>query len=320
VIGPGRSGPLAVLAAGALLASTWAAISHSESSAHAGPLVVLDVVHLVATAVWLGGLVVLGFAILREADLDVARAAVSRFSTAAAWSVVVLVSTGCVQAWQRVGSMSALTDNDYALLLAVKVALVAMTLGLAGFARFRMVPRQPAQLGQLRRLVLVELGFGIAVLTVTSVLVNTEPARTAHAQLIAAERAARPVGQAAVRPAALRAGSLSGVVPYDAAVGTTGRGTIQVTVAPAAVGSTEIHLSVLDSANTPRPVEKLSVALRPTGALGQQPIPVAFTEISPGHYVSRGAWFPAAGSWQLGIALRLSGDAAAVAVAGIAVT
>jgi copper transport protein len=324
----GRASRLVVLAAGAGLALTWSAISHS--SAQATPMVAVDVVHLVSTAVWLGGLAALGVVVLgKKEDPAVAGRVVATFSSTALVCVVVLVATGCVQAWQRVGSVAALTDNSYARLLLGKLALVGLTLLLAGVARFRLLRRQlpkarltqPPALARLRRLVLAEVGLGVAVLTVTSLLVSTEPAAAAHAQLVAARRNVGSLSRAGTRvtAASVVIPPLSGKVPYDAGIGTSGRGEVTLSVQPPQVGATSIHLSVLDASGTPRPIAELIAAMRRPAFPHNKPIPMTFVKISPGHYVSRGASFVAAGSWQLGIALRLPGGAGAIAIAGITV-
>jgi copper transport protein len=308
-----------VLGLGALVASTWTAVSHSDG---APPLMVLDVVHLVATAVWMGGLAAMGLVVLRRTEAGDARAAVERFSSAAVVSVVVLVATGCVQAWRQTGSLAAFRDNGYGELLLSKVSLVAVTLVLAGIARFRILrtwSRSDGHLGRLRQVVLAEAGLGIVVLTVTSVLVTTEPAREAHSQVLAARQAKSvSAARAQVSSTALTSASLSGDVPYDAGIGALGKGTVQVSVTPTRPGPTQIHLTFLNAAGQPQPLLRLAVALRPvTGDHTTEA--VNFTRLGPGHYVSEGASFSGTGQWQLGIALELPNGASDVAIAGVVV-
>ena len=313
-----RGGGPVVLGMGALLATTWSAVSHAD---RALPLMLVDVVHLVATAVWLGGLAALGLVVLRATEAGEARAAVSRFSSAALVAVLVLVGTGCVQAWRQTGSLAALGDNQYARLLLGKLGLVVVTLALAGLARFRLL-RAPAgpHMSSVRRVVLMEAALGIGVLTVTSVLVTTQPARAAHEQILAARQAAttKTPPRAQVSSEALTAESLSGSVPYDAGTGASGKGTVEVSVAPTRPGPTQIHLTVLDAAGRPRPLTRIAVALRPLAG-DRAAVDVTFTRLGTGHYVSEGASFPAAGSWQLGVAMGFSGGSSAVAIAGVVV-
>lgn len=120
-----------VVAAG--IAGTWALSEHASTGIQTGLAMPLDVLHLLAVATWLGGLVSLLIALYRTPDIE--RAAVQRFSRIAFGSVVVLAVTGLYQAWRQVGSWSALTDTSYGKLLLVKVALIAVLLGAAWFSR-----------------------------------------------------------------------------------------------------------------------------------------------------------------------------------------
>ncbi|MDP9181576.1 MAG: copper resistance protein CopC [Actinomycetota bacterium] len=306
-----------VLVAAASLASTWSLVSHANSQAHHVPLfVLLDVAHLLAAGVWLGGLVTLGLVLLRAQDRDATRAAVSSFSSTAVVCVVVLVVTGAVQAWQRVGSPAALLDNDYAHLLLWKLGLVSLALLLGGVARFSILRVRPFRVASLRRVVLTEAGLAVAVLVVTSVLVTTEPARTAHAKLVAA-RQPRPAATTEVRAASLVPQPFSGRAPYDAGVGRPGQGAIDVTVVATQVGATEVHLTVLDAEGTARRIAQLVAALKPPSGAS---VPVALVAAGVGHYVSSGARFDQPGGWQLGVALRLPTGAATLVTVGVTVT
>ncbi|WP_405821440.1 copper resistance protein CopC [Streptomyces sp. NBC_00838] len=120
-----------VVAAG--IAGTWALSEHASTGIQTGLAMPLDVLHLLAVAAWLGGLVSLLTALHRTPDIE--RAAVRRFSRIAFTSVVVLAVTGLYQAWRQVGSWSALTDTSYGQLLLAKVALIAVLLGAAWFSR-----------------------------------------------------------------------------------------------------------------------------------------------------------------------------------------
>ncbi|QHY96731.1 Copper transport protein YcnJ precursor [Streptomyces sp. S4.7] len=120
-----------VVAAG--IAGTWALSEHASTGIQTGLAMPLDVLHLLAVAAWLGGLVSLLTVLHRMPDIE--RAAVRRFSRIAFTSVVVLAVTGLYQAWRQVGSWSALTDTSYGRLLLVKVALIAVLLCAAWFSR-----------------------------------------------------------------------------------------------------------------------------------------------------------------------------------------
>ncbi|WP_406373153.1 copper resistance protein CopC [Streptomyces sp. NBC_00647] len=132
----------AVVAAG--LAATWAMAEHASTGIQAGIAMPVDVLHLLAVAVWLGGLSTLLVALFRApAEAQIEAAAVRRFSRLAFGGVLVLVATGIYQSWRQVGSWPALTDTTYGQLLLVKVGLVALLVGIAWISR-----RWTAQLAQ----------------------------------------------------------------------------------------------------------------------------------------------------------------------------
>lgn len=121
----------AVIAAG--IAGTWALAEHASTGIQPGIAMPVDVLHLLAVATWLGGLTALLVALYRTPDIT--SAAVRRFSRLAFGSVVVLTATGLYQSWRQVGSWSALTGTRYGQLLLVKVALVALLVGVAWISR-----------------------------------------------------------------------------------------------------------------------------------------------------------------------------------------
>ncbi|MER5477434.1 copper resistance protein CopC [Streptomyces sp. NPDC002734] len=123
-----------VVAAG--LAATWALSEHASAGLQPGIAMPVDVIHLLAVALWLGGLTALLVALYRRsAEITVERAAVHRFSRVAFLSVAALAVTGVYQSWRQVGSWDALTSTSYGRLLIVKAGLVALLVGIAWISR-----------------------------------------------------------------------------------------------------------------------------------------------------------------------------------------
>ncbi|MER5497926.1 copper resistance protein CopC [Streptomyces sp. NPDC002561] len=120
-----------VIAAG--IAGTWALAEHASAGLQPGIAMPVDVLHLLAVAAWLGGLVALLVALHRTPDIDAT--AVRRFSRVAFGSVLVLTATGIYQSWRQVGTWSALTGTAYGQLLLVKVGLVGALVAIAFFSR-----------------------------------------------------------------------------------------------------------------------------------------------------------------------------------------
>ncbi|MFE2179925.1 copper resistance CopC/CopD family protein [Streptomyces sp. NPDC059455] len=115
------------------LAATWAMAEHASVGPQRQLAMPVDVIHLIAVGVWLGGLASL--AVTLRAGEPIERAAVRRFSRLAFGSVVALVVTGLYQSWRQVGSWGALTDTEYGRWLLVKVGLVAVLVGIAAVSR-----------------------------------------------------------------------------------------------------------------------------------------------------------------------------------------
>ncbi|MEU0672186.1 copper resistance protein CopC [Streptomyces sp. NPDC006172] len=118
------------------LALTWAAAEHASAGIQVPLAIPVSVLHLLAMAVWLGGLAALAVALYRApAGSEVPAPAVARFSRLAFVSVVVLVVTGLYQSWRQVGTLDALTTTDYGRLLTLKAGAVVLVLTVASFSR-----------------------------------------------------------------------------------------------------------------------------------------------------------------------------------------
>jgi copper transport protein len=125
------------------IATTWAMSEHASTGLQAELAMPVDVIHLLAVAAWLGGLAAL-LTTLHWGPLP-ARSVVQRFSQIAFGSVIVLAATGVYQSWRQLGSFSALTGTSYGQLLMIKVALVALLVGVASISR-----RWVMRLGEVR--------------------------------------------------------------------------------------------------------------------------------------------------------------------------
>ncbi|MGW1640115.1 copper resistance CopC/CopD family protein [Streptomyces lavendulae] len=125
------------------IAATWALAEHASTGIQPGIAMPVDILHLLAVAAWLGGLVALLVALHKVPDIE--REAVQRFSKVAFISVLVLAVTGVYQSWRQLGSWSALTDTSYGRLLIIKVSLVAVLVAIAYLSR-----KWTGRLGEVR--------------------------------------------------------------------------------------------------------------------------------------------------------------------------
>ncbi|MFD7107955.1 copper resistance protein CopC [Streptomyces celluloflavus] len=137
------------------LAATWAMAEHASTGLQPGIAMPVDVLHLLAVAVWLGGLAALVVSLYWGPAVE--RTAVRRFSRLAFCSVLVLVATGIYQSWRQVGTWRALTDTTYGQLLLLKTGLVVLLVGIAWTSR-----RWTARLTELRTPAAEEQAAGTA--------------------------------------------------------------------------------------------------------------------------------------------------------------
>jgi len=134
----------------------------------------LDMLHVLAAAVWIGGLVALALVVPREgAPAEVRAAAARRFSRLALASVVVLAATGVGRALAELSAVSQLWSTGYGRAIIAKTGLFAVLLGLGAQSRSRV----RAGVERLRNLVLAELVFVVGVVIAVAVLTSLRPGR-----------------------------------------------------------------------------------------------------------------------------------------------
>ena len=160
----------------------WAGTAHRLS----------DMVHMLASAVWIGGIAALAWMLFRPvtaqsgAHLAVAHRALDRFSQVGTIAVAVIVATGIVNCLAVVGfpHFTRLPLTDYGKLLILKLLLFAAMLALAALNRWRLTPAlgvavhndNPASaLTGLRRSLLAEGSAALAILAVVAWLGTLEP-------------------------------------------------------------------------------------------------------------------------------------------------
>lgn len=289
---PGRRrAGLVLLGCGVALAAP-AFTGHTRAASPEALVVGLDVLHLVAAAVWLGGLVAVALALgdLAARD-DLGAVVLARFSTWASGVLVVLAVSGTVVGWRVAGSWGALLDTGYGALLLVKVGLVLVAVAVAAWNRFVLLPRLRAvsrrrerrdAAGLLVRTVVAEAGVLVAVLLVTGFLVDRSPEPDAEVTA---------------------AGATGGAAGGAAEVGSVQLGEIsaEVTVDPLAVGPATVTITMTDADG--EPVEGYAaprISLSTTDLdLGD----VALRNLGPGTYAGD-VVLPTGGEWEAQVSLR----------------
>ena len=175
------------------LTAALAWTGHAGSTAGAMGILHLtaDTLHLLAAAIWIGGIVslVLLLSVSRndqtDAGVSFARDATQRFSIMGVAIVVVVLVTGIVNGWILVGSWHALIATFYGQLLILKMALFAAMLLIAAANRFWLMPRLALRLGSapqlevVRRLAcnsMIEVALASMIFAIVGMLGTLHPA------------------------------------------------------------------------------------------------------------------------------------------------
>jgi putative copper resistance protein D len=167
---------------------------------HAGDLhLVADILHLIAAAFWLGGLVPLAMLLrwllqsMDESGPVILQNVLRRFSNLGLVVVATLVITGALNAYFILGSADALFAGDYGRALLAKLALFVVMAMIAAINRLKLTPdlasasADPRLRARTARRIhanaLAEIGLGIAIIVLVGWLGILAPGVTAHAHL-----------------------------------------------------------------------------------------------------------------------------------------
>ena len=229
--------------------------------------------HGVAGAYWIGALAPLA-AMARQRNDDLPRA-LKQFSGLAIPLVGLLVLSGLVLSIIQLGSVRALIETPYGILLSIKLSLVILLLGLAALNRFRFTPAVVANYENSRPLlgsILLECVLAVGILAVVAGWRFTPPPR------------------ASVAPVAA---PLSVHIHTDAAM-------FQVLVSPGKVGANDFVLQLMtgDAALLPAKEAVLILSLPERGI---EPMERRATLGPDGYWHVRGVALPLPGRWRMQI-------------------
>lgn len=269
--------------AGALLATAPFAMAGHTASTTPRALISMSVaVHLVAAAVWFGGLIGLVAVLRARRGNETAAAApvVARFSGLAALSLVGIAVGGSIMGWHEVRTVDALTETTYGKVLVAKVLVVGLVAAMGAWNRFRLVPAitsAPKKAGALlARSLRLESGLLLGAIALTGVLVNVTPARTA-----------------------------AGVGSIYSETVAFGEGSVNVVVDPNRAGQNELHLYLFDEAGRVSDLAfddltvRLSLPAAELGPLDREPYVAG-----PGHFQVDGSDLSIAGDWTVEVVGR----------------
>lgn len=307
---PAQRRYLVGLALGAPLLVLTSLNGHPASTDPIWLSVLIDGIHLMATAAWIGGLVAVGLALLpamcqwpEPERLRILGHVVPRFSTLALVSVEVLILTGLYQTWAHVDRPAALTATGYGQALLVKLGLVVVVLGVAAVNLLAIRPRLAAAaqskapsdrtaplVRRFGRLVGAETLLGIAILAVVGILTALPPARSATTT---------PVQQAA--PAA----------PAVTLAQNAGPALVTLAIDPAGLGPNRLVVTLQDPGGASIADARVRVrTIRPGATSGASTVTTMAAE--DGRYRATVSLAPA-GRWRLEVLVARPGQAESMA-------
>jgi copper transport protein len=270
-----------ILLTGALLvAAGFAASGHAATAGPGWITLPTIVLHTLCAAYWIGAFIPLLVA-LRRVPRHQVLVVLRSFSSGAVVAVAGLVLAGVVLSVLQLRSLGALIGTDYGRLLLLKLALVALLLGLGAYNRLVLtsaLKRDAEAAARLRRTISADLALAAGVIVLTAGLGTVPPPRAL------AERAAA-----------------HGHAPHgtrDYAVHVTARGHHLVLVAtPATPGENRIDLYFTEEHGQPLTAKAAETSWA-LPEMGVEALRVDAAAIEPGHFQAR-VNFPLPGEWQV---------------------
>ncbi len=255
---------------------TFSASGHPNSLSPRLLWIAIDVAHLAAVTLWVGGLFAMllaGKAWLSEPE---AVRPVQRYSATALVAVPVIVATGVAQTLKLSGGLDDVSATTWGRLLLGKVMLVIMMVALGGVSRWLLRHDGAAS---IRRTVLVEGVIGLLVIGLAAGMVAQPP---------------RPSVPA---------------IPFNQAV--TASGVIAaVTINPGSVGSNEMHVLITPPGGSLTPVASVTARVSLPSA-GIPNSPITLTPEGSNHY-SGNVTFPESGEWTLELIVNVTASDSAL--------
>lgn len=293
---------------GVLVSATPGLSGHASSGDLVPLAVIADTIHVLTMGIWVGGLVTLGVVVMRGLTVAEMEAPVARWSRLAFGCVTVIVATGVFQAWRQVGNLTALRTTEYGRMLIIKILLFAGLLMFAAFSRESVrylfprpepEPKQgkrkvpvvaggaddadanpsptPVEIAEyearehkrMHRSVWAEVAVAVLVLSITALLVNAPPAKSA---------------------AATQNGNAIGITLKSKDVW------VDVVVVPGRSGRNAVHVSALTPKGEVKDVDELTITLSlPERDISSIEVPLE--KISAGHYTAARFAIPHDGDW-----------------------
>jgi copper transport protein len=222
-------------------------------------------VHVVCVAFWVGALLPLIATVQAGEGVPLAR-----FTRAIPYPLAALVITGGILAVVQLDRVDALWTTNYGIVLACKLAAVAVLLALAALNRYALAPR-------------FQTGDGTAGRSLTTTM-------TVELCLVAAILALVALWRFTPPPRALAASEAVEVHLHGT------RAMAQVSLLPVRARDPRVRIEVLDGDFKVLPVKEVTMTLA-SPAAGIEPVRRAATRDADGHWHLEGLRVPVAGQW-----------------------
>ena len=181
-----KKNQISMLVAMLVLIGTSSLIGHGAASGET-PALVLDYIHNLVSAVWIGGIfyfvfiLLPTFAQLKESKREkMSLLLIPRFSIAFIIAIGVVLITGPTLMWFLESDVGLITESVYGQLIILKIAIAAIIIGFGGFFQFRIQKNAEKNIQsgkisvhrKLKRSLKVDAVLGIALLGVVALLTN----------------------------------------------------------------------------------------------------------------------------------------------------
>jgi len=181
-----KKNQIVMLIAMLALIGTSSLIGHGAASGET-PALILDYIHNLVAAVWIGGIFYFVFTLLptlsqlKEINREkMSLALIPRFSIAFVISIGIVIITGPILMWFLESDIGLITDSVYGQLIILKIVIAAIMISLGGFFQFRVQKNgernfQSQKINvhrKLKRSLKVDAVLGIILLGVVALLTN----------------------------------------------------------------------------------------------------------------------------------------------------
>jgi copper transport protein len=319
-VSPGRSETLAILVLGFAILVTSSLIAHAAATSQIGTMA-LDFFHDVAAAIWIGGLMLLGFVIapkiLQIADEKVKATAISllipRFSIIVVTILGIVAITGPLLLYSIENDLSLTVSSVYGKFLIVKLSLAGVMLAMGAYSQFAiqkkavsvvnsgggggsggstsMVEAKTPNLKHFGKLLKVEAGVGIALLLMVSLMANSSvPSGEFQGYKDQQQQIAGGQTSTSSSESPVKTDFVQTMYVTD--------GKVQLTVSPFDVGQNNFKISFIGKDGKPvNTVESATIKMTQTDK-GIGPITIDTKKQSDGVFTSDAA-FGVAGTWSV---------------------